>query len=362
MRVHHSVFASVAALACCLTIACGSDDDSSGNSAGGGGTSDPIIFTDNTAGKACAINADCGNGECRKEFTGNQLFTQTKQAAPGGYCTFKCNLSADCGAGASCVGTPESLCLATCSSNSDCREGEGYHCVDSDGQPIAAGRSSGTCRVAPVTDHVTGQTVGNACASADDCSGGTCTTTGYPEGYCSGRCLKAADCGEQAVCALDAVGTLTAAGTCYRTCSGDPDCRTGYRCRGGDGSDPTKVCLPGGAPLPDGVVGNTCGADTDCGGADGSCVKQILTINGQLQLPGGYCSSACVDASDCGAGGSCLGLEALTEQLSPGCYKLCSGAEACRTGYECRTVGQSAEDQPTVCTPVLPIDQDAGVP
>lgn len=364
MRIHSSVIAGV--LACWTGIivsACGSDDkNSSGGAAGMSNPTNPIIFTDNTSGKACTANADCGNGECRKEFAGIQLLGQAAQVAPGGYCTFKCNLSADCGAGGVCVGTPESLCLASCTAASDCRDG--YRCVDSDGQAISASGSSGTCRIAPETDSLTGKVVGNACTTNDNCGGGTCSASmlgqQYPEGYCTGRCLEDSECGQQALCVAGFPG---AAGTCFRSCSTDSECgREGYRCRGDDSA---KVCLPGAEPLPNGVVGNSCSADADCGGAAMSCATSITTLNGSLTLPGGYCSTGCVEDIDCGSGGSCVGLGAFTVGLSPGCYKVCSGATDCRTGYQCGTVGQAANaaDQPTVCTPVLPSsDADAGAP
>ena len=48
-------------------------------------------------------------------------------AAPGGYCTLKCSLDAQCGANAQCIsrGTQGGLCLQKCVDVADCREGYG---------------------------------------------------------------------------------------------------------------------------------------------------------------------------------------------------------------------------------------------
>jgi hypothetical protein len=49
--------------------------------------------------------------------------------APGGYCTQRCALDDECGAGAECVNTNTrgGLCMASCSNATPCRDG--YTCL-----------------------------------------------------------------------------------------------------------------------------------------------------------------------------------------------------------------------------------------
>ena len=130
-----------------------------------------------------------------------------------------------------------------------------------------------------------------------------------PGGYCSGRCLEAADCGEGGACVLPLGGLGAGAGTCYLGCSSDDDCdRDGYRCRDLGGM---RGCSPAADPLPDDTVGKACSADADCGGNMGSCAMQLPGpgLQGILMpvvAPDGYCSQSCMEASDCGTGGACV--------------------------------------------------------
>jgi hypothetical protein len=182
----------------------------------------------------------------------------------------------------------------------------------------------------------------------------------FPGGYCSGRCLADADCGERALCDLGAAGALglggATAGTCYRSCAQDADCaRDGYRCRSGLGGT-AKRCIPGAKPLADATAGKACAADADCGGAAMSCITQMQVFNAQaisggmvntsqltvqVPYPGGYCSQRCVDNVDCGAGGVCVGgLGAFGGAVAVGtCYKSCSANADCRDGYSCGNPG-----------------------
>src|SRR5262249_22923391 len=152
------------------------------------------------------------------------------------------------------------------------------------------------------------------CSADGDCPHGTCTTTTmsafgmsttYPGGYCTGRCLEAADCGQGGVCTPGFAGGT---GGCYRGCSSDSDCdREGYRCR--TVAMGVMGCSPGSPPLGDDVAGKTCSADGDCGA--GKCAMTLTSGTGfigrMLAAPGGYCTGSCVDNSDCGAGAACIG-------------------------------------------------------
>jgi hypothetical protein len=374
---------AVVALSCLGMSACGSSDDK--DSGGGAVEKEPATsLTDNTAGKACESEQDCGTGTCKQELTTAGFLGPSSEPAPGGYCSFSCNVSADCGKGGVCIGANASAglgfgntsgptsgasgqCLARCDSGSQCREG--YRCLDSNGRALesgnaeAAANASGACQVAAETDTVAAGAVGNACTADEECSGGFCMAssqlTTFPGGYCSGRCLADADCGGEGAECSEGFG---GAGTCYKTCEADADCgREGYRCRtNAFGQGGAKRCLPGADPLPDGQVGKECAADADCSGAAMSCIL----MNGDRALPGGYCSGSCVENVDCGATGVCIG--GFGGAATGYCYQACSAVGDCREGYACTTAGfGGGMMSPTVCT--LPMqdpaaDADAGTP
>lgn len=378
----------IALLSCLGMNACGgSDEDQNG---GAVAMEAPKVLTANKAGKACAADTDCGNGSCKKQLavTGGLLGGTTNQPAPGGYCSFNCKLSADCGAGGVCIGANSNAgfgfgnaggttssdtgqCLARCDSSSQCREG--YRCLDGNGRAMesgsaeAAANATGACQIAPETDQVTSGVVGAECVADEECGGGTCMITAatgmFPGGYCTGRCLADSDCGEGAEC----VAGFGGAGTCYQTCQSDTDCaREGYRCRANAfGQTGAKRCLPGAAPLADGLVGKACSADTDCSGAAMSCI----TMNGDRALPGGYCSGGCVESLDCGAGATCIG--GFAGAATGYCYKTCSTVSDCRTGYACENLGfggaggmgmMAAAAPTTVCALPMVDEADAGTP
>ena len=70
-------------------------------------------------GAACANDRDCDGGRCFDAF-------------PGGYCSWYCENSVDCGPGGGCwnVGEARSVCLRTCDRDDQCRVDEGYTCDD----------------------------------------------------------------------------------------------------------------------------------------------------------------------------------------------------------------------------------------
>jgi hypothetical protein len=86
-------------------------------------------LADGTAGKACASDADCGGQKdtCVNELPFDTFSSYENIAAPGGYCTLKCSLDAECGAAAQCIarGLQGGLCLQRCADKADCREGYG---------------------------------------------------------------------------------------------------------------------------------------------------------------------------------------------------------------------------------------------
>jgi hypothetical protein len=116
-------------------------------------------LVDHTAGQACKSDSDCKNGSCEQEIPAFPFDNRVAQTAPGGFCSFVCHISADCGAGSMCIGAGQSvgsfdmddltgLCLASCDADTPCREG--YSCVDIFGQAIgseiALKVSTGSCQ------------------------------------------------------------------------------------------------------------------------------------------------------------------------------------------------------------------------
>lgn len=116
-------------------------------------------LVDGTAGKACKSDKDCENGSCKQELPMFPFDNRSAQPAPGGFCSFPCHISADCGEGGMCIGAGDSvgsfdmedrtgLCLATCTADNPCREG--YSCVDLLGQVIGSENalkvSTGSCQ------------------------------------------------------------------------------------------------------------------------------------------------------------------------------------------------------------------------
>lgn len=211
------------AAVCLVLSGCGDDDEPTDDPVAGAGAPAKIL-DDNKAGDACTAEKDCGNGTCLLRLTTSTLLGQQIQMlAPGGYCSFGCRLDVDCGAGGLCIGATadaKGQCLGRCDGNNHCREG--YRCLDLSGAPLPQTAPSdtpsnsgvGTCRVAPETDKLSSGVAGAMCSSDSDCSGGRCDTDdafmmSYPGGYCSGRCLTDADCGEGGACNVVLPGTLS---------------------------------------------------------------------------------------------------------------------------------------------------------
>lgn len=194
----------------------------------------------------------------------------------------------------------------------------------------------------PATDQLEDGIVGSACDDDTPCGDGRClfseriTGTPFPGGYCTGRCRDDAECGAEGYCSPGFRGAL---GSCLKRCEDDGDCsRDGYRCRV---ASAIGRCMPGPKPLPDGVVGNACASDAECGGGPMTCAAQLAGVD----APGGYCSQSCSMDGDCGADGACVsGLG--TAPLSIGtCFARCVPADGCREGYACNALSQVDGDQ-----------------
>ena len=137
--------------------ACASSDSEEGQTEGAMLTAKQLV--DHVAGKACKADKDCENGSCEQELPPFPFDNREAQPAPGGFCSFACNISADCGEGSLCIGAGDSvgsfdmedrkgLCLASCNADNPCREG--YNCVDLFGQVVGSESalkvSTGSCQ------------------------------------------------------------------------------------------------------------------------------------------------------------------------------------------------------------------------
>lgn len=113
---------------------------------------------------------------------------------------------------------------------------------------------------------------------------------------------------------------------------------------------PVQVDKPGAACT-------TATAKTDCTGPSATCNESIMVGQDNIKLPGGYCSAQCNATSECGTGGGCPAAEItaslpaaivdlagplLTGIIPSNCLDKCdkNGPDTCRTGYECKTIGE----------------------
>lgn len=98
---------------------------------------------DHRTGGACTSDAECGapNASCAETlpFYGS-FYTNETREAPSGYCTQRCALDIECGAGAQCInyGTEGGLCFATCTPEKPCREGYACYPHGRDNDPTAS--------------------------------------------------------------------------------------------------------------------------------------------------------------------------------------------------------------------------------
>lgn len=154
---HIALRGCLAGLIVLTVAACASSDSAEGQAEAAMLEAKQLV--DHIAGKTCKSDKDCENGSCEQEVPAFPFENRTAQSAPGGFCSFACHVSADCGEGGVCIGAGESvgsfdmedgtgLCLAACSADTPCREG--YNCVDLFGQVIGGENalkvSTGSCQ------------------------------------------------------------------------------------------------------------------------------------------------------------------------------------------------------------------------
>lgn len=178
-------------------------------------------------GAACTSTASCAGGV-------NAICETPAGGWKNGYCTVGCDATHPCGTGSTCIDAVNE-CLATCSSDADCR-GNGYGCVD----------AGGGTKVCSNLSNGTGQ-VGDACTGLWDCAGGTfglCILSGYPGGCCSVLCASGqATCASGTTCIANS-DIIAGESFCYKDCSSAAQCRTDYACKAPTSAVTSLECAP----------------------------------------------------------------------------------------------------------------------
>jgi hypothetical protein len=200
-------------------------------------------LADGVVGQTCSSDSACQGGECLKTSPLGPAF-------PGSYCSGRCSMDSQCGAGGACLVFANSAdaghCYARCESDDDCTR-QGYRCRE-------LGTDFDACYPAPTS--LPDNTAGNACSSDLDCGAGkdSCAiqlpfanllgdgTVPAPGGYCTQDCSLDADCGAGGRCVSGGV----TGGKCLATCETNDDCRAGYTCiaDGRDHGEVANVCIP----------------------------------------------------------------------------------------------------------------------
>ncbi|MEE8410825.1 MAG: hypothetical protein V3T05_14590, partial [Myxococcota bacterium] len=351
-------------------------------------------INDNLAldGEACTIDDDCESQfDCLQPADGFR----------GGYCVSACSPELDlCPGDGFCVNAYGLnllwACIDGCTTDSGCRQDEGYTCqfglclpggggpacgngildvgeqcdppdgvtCDANCQNIVSVCGNGILEAGEECDPPDGSTCGttcqllgdnrvngDACIQNSECTGGVCLTEAtdlWPGGFCTKTCTLGSCAGGEEC--MD-FGTDS---YCMLTCAGFLDCFPGYSCLDGFGTvDP--ICWPdcqldaectdtglcdvwnGFCDIDDGWAhdGGACTSDSD--GLPVGCESEFFCVDeATYGFPGGYCLSACaLDTGLCPGNGVCDDSFGLT--LTGACYAGCATDNDCRVaeGYIC---------------------------
>jgi hypothetical protein len=278
--------------------AAGSECDPTGGFLGSGACFDPGSMP----GDPCLDSVECPSG--------GACITEAGSGWPSGTCATGCDASTGAGCtGGTCIpgGFGGDLCVASCTTPTDCRAG--YRCEVNDapagGSYCAPGCATDTdcttsgyvCNPGLGTCDVpfdAGQ-LGDMCSRRGGCDGGTCLSegsSGFPAGYCAyaGCTLGGTDCPTGGVCAPGSGDT----NICLDACAVDGDCRTGYACR------PTDYTMMG-SPL---ACVPACTDTSQCVNAMRGFVCNAGTGRCTVPFEAARQGEPCADASEC-PGGRC---------------------------------------------------------
>lgn len=258
---------------------------------------------DGNIGEPCFLDNHCDNDGLCLDW-------------PDGYCTqLNCPVVGQCSEGSACVdqGGGTTVCLATCDSQADCREG--YGCKpfsDVDGN-LTQGCYALDPEAAPA---------GGACEEHHQCEGPFSCLTFVPEGYCA---LLA--CGDDAPCP-DGTTCVAYNGhpTCLRACAETEDCLVGGAIERICGplldhkSKVAYVCIPA---VPGVSVGEGCTTDIECESNECAIVAEGKCVSSNL---------GCFTGEDCPGAGLCELAPAYVKGL---CTQACGQDVACPGNTVC---------------------------
>jgi hypothetical protein len=290
-------------------------------------------------GSPCTANQECGLGaDCLDEAAWK---------IPGGYCAPPCNPARPvCPEGSLCTvvehiteqGTDvqQGYCLATCTDDSQCREGFG--CRD---------RFMFSQFLAPLREKVCAPgdidaPVGAPCTAPTECRPGNGVCLNTRAGYCTVACQQE----DREGCAAGET-CYPLYGPTYRYClpscptAGGPGCEPGSVCAQRPGSPPG--CVPASATA---RIGDACEFySEDCG--PGQFCGLVASTG--LVIPGGMCTSRCNPAVGCSdPEAECVSFTVGSQTL---CVPKCTSDAECRPGWRCVEGFSSLQTVGTVCAP-----------
>lgn len=282
----------------------------------------------------CPTGEECVSGSCRPV------------EGDGSMCS-PCRGPGDCSGSALCVGYPDGggYCATPCRSDADCG---GDRCLNTSGGPLCIRFDGGTPSCAGGTSGCTND---SQCAPTEICSGGSCVprpTTGN-------------DLGEACSSDDECRSGLCLGGMCTQSCDwlSPTSCPSGFYCDADSSTSCSSgYCVAGGAGS--GALGASCASDTEC--ASLFCDRGICTTpcvpGGTVGCAEGYtcqagtltCRGSCQRGRElgdaCDVNPDCISLTCATRGDDSFCTQPCDDATPCPDGFTCTAAGNQS-----VCVP-----------